>query len=73
MKSLEDIIEEEIEDCPYCPRRGSGKVLCDAENEGYGCTREKGHRGYHRACGTMQHPLSDKDATWYNEEEGKDK
>lgn len=37
--------------CEYCGE-GSDFELCDAQNDGLGCTRAKGHAGEHVCCGT---------------------
>lgn len=54
--------------CEYCewyllnPRLPN----CKAEMRGYACTREKGYKGLHVACGTTDHQI----IVWPNEEGG---
>ena len=49
--------------CKWC----EGKQDCPAEDEGYMCTNDEGHKGRHTACGTdkewWDHPIHE----WTND------
>ena len=43
--------------CIYCEKDRLAKNYCGVVADGFGCTREKGHKGIHVACGTSSHKL----------------
>ena len=43
--------------CIYCEKDRLTKTCCGVVADSFGCTREKGHKGMHVACGASKHKL----------------
>jgi len=60
MNGLDEIVREEIENCPYCKEvvdKPVGQTLCGKTKNDLVCSRIKDHEGIHAACGQLKHPI----------------
>lgn len=48
--------------CKLCDH--SRKLDCDVLHKGFSCTKKKGHRGRHQACGITLYPTAHPVVSW---------
>ncbi len=72
MKTLQDEVKPTLDVCEFCAPAENfteDKLCPSSSRRGFICTREKGHRGDHVACGTSEHMID----TWRGGRDEEDK